>query len=1084
LKTNQKSETFLIYRSSAGSGKTYQLAIEFVSLAVSNPSLFNKILAVTFTNKATKEMKERVLEFLLKLSSQNDPELMDQVRKKTNLTEKEIVENAGIVNAKILHNYSQFSISTIDAFFQKIVKSFAKELGLLGNYKVELDQDKIMQEIIDQIMDELGKEKELTGWLIDFSFSKVDENRAWNIRPEIEGLAYEVFKESFRSVLENLQGIEKSSFNLLLQKVKKSRKQFESFMTDKAEEALKLIEKHGLSVDDFSRKSSGPAGYFLRIINKSDYDPKKLVPEVCQDPEKWSTKTSSKKDQIKSVVDGGLQDVTQSLVNHYENHNAEYVTALEIQRNLYVFGILSRIVDKLQAYRQEHDVMLISDVAVFLNKIIADNDAPFIYEKTGSWYRHYLIDEFQDTSGYQWQNFKPLVENGLSEHQKSLLVGDGKQSIYRWRGGDWNLILQQVGEDLKNYLPVEKHLDTNWRSERKIIEFNNQVFSFLSRLISNEFSGEISELSLPDSERAQLLAMSGDVEMLYKDVVQKVAAKNLEPSKGRIEINCYHKTDEESWKEQVIEELPQRIEHLQDLGFEPRDIAILVRKSDDGKRVIERLMRYKNIVESKGGYCYDAVSNESLFLGNSSAVRLLINTIKYGLNSSDAIARAEISFNYYQVQKETSNAGEINNLSFIMDNQALPQDFSEEIFKIISLPVHEMIERIIQYFQLKSEKDKGYLQAFQDIVLDYFSSENKDLSEFLEWWEEKGQRKSMQLPDHLNAMRVMTMHKAKGLEFKAIIVPFCDWKLDHDANKNNILWCMTDKAPFTGTGYLPIKYSKALADSYFARDYYQEKIKAYIDNLNLLYVALTRAEKHLIINCPPASRNLTNVGDLLNRALEHMKGGTVAELAVQIDDHDEAVTRYGLGDATKMKSKEHLEVNDTPTQPYQSSDWRLKIAIRKKGRDFFEEASPTKKSRINYGILVHEILATIKNESEAKVLAHEFFSEGMLTAEELHELNEQLEMIFANPLVQGWFNTEFQVKAEVPLIIKNEQEKRPDRVITHGNHAIVIDFKTGASNPSHKKQVLEYRDVLLEMGYESMEAFLLYISENRVIKLA
>jgi ATP-dependent helicase/nuclease subunit A len=234
-----------------------------------------------------------------------------------------------------------------------------------------------------------------------------------------------------------------------------------------------------------------------------------------------------------------------------------------------------------------------------------------------------------------------------------------------------------------------------------------------------------------------------------------------------------------------------------------------VRKSDDGKRVIERLMRYKNIVESKGGYCYDAVSNESLFLGNSSAVRLLINTIKYGLNSSDEIARAEISFNYYQVQKETSNAGEINNLSFIMDNQALPQDFSEEIFKIISLPVHEMIERIIQYFQLKSEKDKGYLQAFQDVVLEYFSSENKDLSEFLEWWEEKGQRKSIQLPDHLNAMRVMTMHKAKGLEFKAVIVPFCDWKLDHDANKNNILWCMTDRAPFEGTGYLPIKIQQS-----------------------------------------------------------------------------------------------------------------------------------------------------------------------------------------------------------------------------------------------------------------------------------
>ena len=269
------------------------------------------------------------------------------MRKKTNLAEEEVVENAAIVNAKILHNYSQFSISTIDAFFQKIVKSFAKELGLLGNYKVELDQDKIMQEIIDQIMDELGKEKELTGWLVDFSFSKVDENRAWNIRPEIEGLAYEVFKESFRSVLENLQGIEKSSFNSLLQKVRKSRNQFEGFMSGKAKEAWQMIEENGLSPTDFAYGNSGPAGYFQRIITRSDYDPKTRVRQALEDPEKWSTKSSKKKAEINSVVHGGLQDVTQSLVDHYERNISEYVTAMEIQRNLYVFGILSRIVDKI-----------------------------------------------------------------------------------------------------------------------------------------------------------------------------------------------------------------------------------------------------------------------------------------------------------------------------------------------------------------------------------------------------------------------------------------------------------------------------------------------------------------------------------------------------------------------------------------------------------------------------------------------------------------------------------------------------------------------------------------------------------------
>lgn len=1029
-------------------------------------------------------MKERILEFLLKLSKQSDTELLDQVEKKTGLSKQEIAQNAAFVNAKILHNYSQFSVSTIDAFFQKIVKSFAKELGLMGNYKVELDQDKIMQEIIDQIIDDLGKEKELTGWLVDFSFSKVDENKAWNIRPEIEGLAYEVFKESFRNVLESLNGIEKSSFELLLQKVRKSRKQFEGFMTDKADIAIKMIEKHGLSSTDFAYGASGPAGYFQRIITRSDYDPKARVKQAIEDPEKWSTKSSPKKNEIQTVVDAGLQDITQSLVEHYESHLSEYVTALEIQRNLYVFGILSLIVEKLQVYRQEHDVMLISDVAVFLNKIIADNDAPFIYEKTGSWYRHYLIDEFQDTSGYQWQNFKPLVENGLSEHQKSLLVGDGKQSIYRWRGGDWNLILQQVGEDLRSYLPVEKHLDTNWRSERNIIEFNNQVFSFLSRLISNEFSGDISSLSLPDNEKSQLLSMAGDVEMLYKDVVQKVALKNIEPELGRIEVNMFQKSEGESWKDRVMTELPATIERLQDLGFEPRDIAILVRKSDDGKQVIERLMRYKNTGECREGYSYDAVSNESLFLGNSSVIRLLINTIKYGLNPKDAIARAEISFNYYQLQKEFADSGEINNLSFVMDNQALPQDFSEVIETIISLPVHEMIERIIQYFQLKQEKYKGYLQAFQDIVLDYFSNETKDLSEFLEWWEEKGKRKSIQLPDQLNAIRVMTIHKSKGLEYKAVIVPFGDWKLDHDASKNNILWCKTDRAPFEGTGYLPIKYSKGLAESYFAREYYQEKIRAYIDNLNLLYVALTRAEKHLIINCPPESKNLTNVGDLLNAALQHVENDSKEELGILIEKSDDFVTRYAIGDVMKLRKKEVLKMAETISHPYQSSDWRLRIAIRKRGGDFFEKESSLKKSRINYGLLVHEILATIKSDVDARTVADAYFDEGMLTAEEHRELMEQVEMIFANPQVQSWFNNEFEVKAEVPIIIKNEREKRPDRVLIKGKNAVVIDFKTGAASSAHKRQVLEYRNILTEMGYENVEAYLLYIVKNSVIKIA
>ena len=1085
LDSSLSSDTFLIYRSSAGSGKTYRLAIEFVSLAIKNPNLFNKILAVTFTNKATREMKERIILFLQKIANKEDQGLLDEVRQEIKLlSDQQIADNARIVIDKILHNYTQFSISTIDAFFQKIVKSFAREIGLLGNFKVELDQEKIMAEIIDQMMDDLGKEPELTGWLVDFSFSKVDDNKAWNIRPEIESLAKEVFKESFRTVEEGLEGTGKPEFDLLLGEIKKTKKEFESVMTSGATEALKLMEVHGLEIGDFAYNYGGPAGFFFRIKTRQEYDPKARARQTLEDPEKWSAKAAPKKDQIRTVVNAGLHRITQSLVDHYDKHNAEYITALEIHRNLYVFGILKRITDKLRVYRHEHDVMLISDVAVFLNRIIADNDAPFIYEKTGSWYRHYLIDEFQDTSGYQWQNFRPLVENGLSQSYKSLLVGDGKQSIYRWRGGDWSLIQQQVGRDLYNYHPVERPLDTNWRSDRKIIEFNNEVFTYLSALISRNFSMEMESLSLPESDKELLLAMSGEVERLYTDVAQKVAEKNLEPSAGRIELNAFHKTDGTSWKETALEELPKTIERLQDSGFSASDIAVLVRKSDDGKQVIERLMRSKNSAEGNEQYCYDAVSNESLFLGNSSAVRLLINSIKYGLNPRDAISKAEISFNYHQLKTENFNASQIHDLGFIGGSGLPPENFDESIQSFISLPVYEMIEKIIQFFKLDNARYKGYLQAFQDVVLEYFGSETKDLNDFLEWWEEQGKRQSIQLPESMNAIRIMTIHKSKGLEFKALIIPFCDWKLDLEANKNNIIWCSTDKQPFDKAGILPLKYTKSLADSFFARDYYQEKIRAYIDNLNLLYVALTRAENYLIINCPPPGENLTNVGDLMVQAISHISSLSNNQLHVKTDANEDFVTRYFIGEPVKALKEQEISTVKKPILPYQSADWQQKIAIRKRGSNLFDKDTPEWKIRVNYGMLVHEILAAVRSEQQVPELLDRYFVEGIISGEERAVLVEQLNLIFSNTLVRSWFNTTADVKTEVPLIAAGDTDKRPDRVLIDGENATVIDFKTGAENPADKRQVLAYQSLLKEMGFLVVEAYLLYIPQNKAIKVA
>ena len=1089
LLNSKPTETFSIYRSSAGSGKTYQLAIEFVAMAINNPNLFNKILAVTFTNKATKEMKERILSFLIKLANKEDIGLLKQVMEKTDLSEKAIAANAQIVTGKILHQYSQFSISTIDAFFQKIVKSFAKELGLLGNFKVELDQDKVKIDIIDQIIDELGDDKELTSWLVDFSFSKVDENKSWNIRPQIESLANEVFKESFKPIEKELHNIDRQIFKGFIVQVRKIKIQFETTMKSSARKANDLIASHRLSVDDFMYKASGPAGYFDRIIKKKEFDPKSRVATAIDDPEKWSTKSSPKKHEIQQVVEEGLQEITRSIVDYYHEHTLEYTSANEVLKNFYVFGILSQIIEKLKLYRQENDVMLISDIPSFLKDIIAENEAPFIYEKTGTWYRHYLIDEFQDTSGFQWQNFRPLVQNGLSQGEKSLLVGDGKQSIYRWRGGDWALILHKVQEDLKHYHPEEKHLNTNWRSAGKIVEFNNKVFSFLPSLISNEFNTKINNLTLPEPEKERLLTMSSDIEKLYEDVTQRIAAKNKELSKGRIEIYAYQKDTEnpypgrQAWKNSVLEELPKVIEQIQDGGIAPRDIAVLVRRSDEGKQVMERLIKYKNSIEAKEGYCYDVISNESLFLGNSSVVRLVVNAIKYCLNPDDKISFAEICYNYHRLKEDENGKSANEDLQFVLTGEALPKKYFEETESLIRLPAYELVERIIQLFDLGQARNKGFLQAFQDLVLEYFSGETKDINDFLTWWEDKGKRKSIQLPESINAIRVMTIHKSKGLEFKAVIVPFCNWKLDHDATKDNFLWCKTDRKPFSEISHLPLKYSSKLEQSYFAQDYFEEMLKAHIDNLNLLYVALTRAEEFLRINCPPQSSSLKNAGDLIIKAAETMAQQGNDHVLLETNDDEKSLKIYSIGSLAKVEAV--LSDNDQSEIPskYETSDWRQKITIRKRGGLFFDPDASEQKTKINYGLLVHEILAGIKNEKEADSLVEKYYTDGQISKQERQTLINQLKIIFSNSQVQGWFNTDWEVKTEIPIIVRDSQPKRLDRVLLHGKNAIIIDFKTGLEKSTDKKQVLEYKELLNEMGYLNVEVYLLYISLNKVIQI-
>ncbi len=1065
-------EAFVIYRSSAGSGKTYRLAVEYVALCVGNPFLFGKVLAVTFTNKATREMKERILDFLGRLSERSDRELLDTVRGMTSLPEDAIAENARLAMKNILHGYSRFSVSTIDAFFQKVVKSFARELGLLGNFTVELDQVKIMQEVIDRIIGGLDVEKELTEWMVDFSFQNIDESRSWNIRPQIEALAGEVFKESFRSVSEDLLKADTLKLKSFLKEIRAVRTEFEKYQRNLARQAKGLMDDYGLAVEDFSGKSRGPAGHYDKILKSRKYEPTATLRQALDDPEKWATNNSPRTTDIDNILQAGLLGLTQELVDHYDENFIHYATAGEILRNFHVYGILRRIVDELGRYRREHDVMLISDIPVFLQNIIAENDAPFIYEKTGTWYRHFLIDEFQDTSRVQWSNFKPLIVNGLSQGYKSLLVGDGKQSIYRWRGGDWNLILHRVKEDLASWRPAERMLDTNWRSCRKVVQFNNTVFGYVPPMLRHEFMTKINESSLARGEQEALEQRADDVALLYEDSEQNVAGKNLDPSRGRIEIVAYEKTEGIPWKEQALDDLPAVIERLQDAGMQARDIAVLVRTARDGRDVIEKLINYKKSPEAHERYCYDAITSESLYLGNAPVVRLLVNLVRY-LQNGDKVALAEVCFNYSLITSKESD--EDKEFGELLSEDVLPENFVEEARALVRLPLYEMNERIIQMLGLGGSERREYLQVYQDAVREFFTGDNRNIREFLEWWEEKGSRISVQIPDSINAIRVMTIHKSKGLEFRAVIIPFADWLLDNDAKKNNILWCRTGREPYEKMSFLPVKYSSRLADTYFARDYFEEMIKAHIDNLNLLYVALTRAEEFLMVNCPPVGRSMKNAGDALLKVLEE----AVLSDPVTEEKHENK-TIYTIGTLEKRGEAIAPQEEGMALAGYNSSGWRERLAIRRRGGVFTRES----RDKVHYGLMAHEILANIDTEEELEPLLEQHEREGKITAENHKMLMDQLAHVFANPEVKKWFAPGWEVKREASVLMRGTSQKRPDRVMIKEDLAVIVDFKTGAEKEADKRQVLEYRDLMRQMGYAQVEAWLMYIGLNKVVKVA
>ncbi len=1066
---------FIIYKSSAGSGKTYTLTMEYLKLALQNPSDFKSILAVTFTNKATQEMKERIIKELKRLKTEvKASEKMDaEIMAALGIEAEELKLRATQTLTAILHDYSRFAVSTIDSFFQRVVRAFAREMDLNAKFEVELDQDAVLEQVVDRVVMQVMEDEFLHKWLVDYAIEQIQNGKSWDIRKNIKDLGRQIFQEDFKKYAPEIKTFLKDKNNItLLQKFLRERKaEIIQIAVKMKAEAEQIRIANGLEWTDFKGSGSSFAKRFEQLG-----DPKLPVPPLTDNyallpftEDGWYTKTSKQKDQILSARQQGLAQI----LGQFRPLEAKWNTLEIIGKNVYVFGVFRNLLEELTTLKDEENMLLISDANEFLKEITKENDAPFIYEKVGNQFKNYLIDEFQDTSGFQWASFKPLLENSLAQGHTNLLVGDVKQSIYRWRGGEMKLLLEQVEEEIGTENIQNNNLDTNFRSLPNIIDFNNALFRTLAR-------------SFEDILRTTYGAEDSDIiSKAYQDVYQHVSPRKADSEfKGKVQIQFLEEEkeleDEGKFEALALSKLPETVMNLQDLGYELKDIAFLVRTKAQGEAIADTMMSYR-ADNPDAVYSFDVLSDESMYLVKAASIKSLLAALKY-LNNPDDQVQFKTIWYYCAVLAEEQVNHELFTLGKISQNmEDMISEFQGRERSLLQLPLMEAVEELIEILQLNAfEVEKAYISGFKEAIYDFTTNNRADLAGFLAWWEENEGKRTVKIPEGHNAMRIMTIHKSKGLQFKVVIMPFMKWDI-FDHKKTNVVWAPFEDKEKQLAAIIPLTLNATLAKSDFAPIYAEEAILAYLDSLNMIYVALTRAEEVFIGLAPFKEKIISqnHLQVLLQQALMHADRSVDGlQLSAYFDLESKT---FELGDWPENKGKESKE-NKITKLSWSYKNWTNLLKVKKYAVDFSAEGLEQRKKQ-NFGLLVHEILEISKSAAETKLNLESFYYEGRLSIAEKNEVSRQLDTLFANELFASWFDTEGVLLAEQGILLPGGKMKRPDRIILKQNQAMVVDFKTGEAYQKHQKQIQEYMTLVAQLTGKPTLGYLCYLENGEIVSV-
>lgn len=1083
-----------IYRASAGSGKTYRLTEDYIHLLF-NPKqerAHRRILAVTFTNKATDEMKSRILKELHALSQGEKSDYRSGLIKKFSMSDEAVNARAQHILTNILHDYSSFSISTIDKFFQQVIRSFARDIGVHGGYNLELDSNSTLEQSVDNLFLDLSKEenKQLLQWLTAFAEERIEQSENWNMRNNIIELGKEIFKESYQHKAEdtNRKLHEREFLTNYRKSLRQIKTDFETQVKDVANKGLNIMAKNGLTHEDFAYKTTQT---LEKLVNGKLEISNRFV-GFADDVSNCYTKAKSQ--QVKSVIESayqnGLQQCFVELVTLFRTDIINYNSATMVLKHINTLGILSDLAMQIKKLTDEQNTMLISDTNLLLNKIIDNSDAPFVYEKTGIHIDNFMIDEFQDTSTLQWKNFHPLVANSLSSGKFNLVVGDVKQSIYRWRNSDWKLLDEKIKTEFRSEQLHEENLDTNWRSDRNIVDFNNSFFHRAAQLLQSKLNENLHPV-LP--VYPELNGLTTKITHAYANIHQK---KSDKAQTGRVQIT-FIPTDEneDGWKTESLNRLPGILETLQSQGYRPNDIAILVRKNDEEQAVIRKLLNFKTTPEANPAFCYDIMGNEGLLVGAAASVRFLLGILQLFVNPQDSIQQTIVNYEYARGKQGKSENEALNSCFTIA--KTLHKGFSplftanenEQLLQLQHSSLYDMVERIISLFNVgKWHNEAVFIQAFQDVVFRFSNNKTADLNSFLNWWKKNGSKQCIATPDNQSAIRIMTVHKSKGLDFKVVIMPFCEW--DIDSKMRNILWCEPTQEPFNRLPLLPIEYSSKLGQSIFAENYFDEQMHQYIDSLNVAYVAFTRARNELICLAPAPKKELEeldrikSLSSLLTACFSAETPGLDAKFIPLTASYSSESKIFTLGEPTKAVYKEETneelieKINNYPS--VNSSD---RLRIRHQSLDYWLESQSMTDSRLNYGIIMHDILRDITCKSDQAKAIAEMIRSGRISEEESKIVEGEMQHFWTLPEIENWFTSDTQTLNETTILTPEGELFRPDRVIIRGNQATVVDYKFGdKESKNYTQQVKQYMNLISGMGYET-KGYVCYVSLRKVEKV-